>query len=318
MKTFICCLFFPFYYSISYAQNYIPFPTANAIWYESYGWNGGTFSYLGVEYKYLNGDTTINSLLYHKIYSEGGIIYNPWPLGFPPPPPFIVPPVFAGSGGYNGAIREDSSKHVFFFPANQNPPIHEYLLYDFNLHVGDTLSDTLYNIQNPFVKIVVNSIDSIFDGFVFRKTYNLNSSIYYASIIEGIGNTRGLTYSLLPFFEDWAGLICFSENNIPKFNNLDYNFCSLTGIGEINPTDKTLFNLSPNPTTEILNIKSKQPILFPLQLFVMDMQGKLITQKIIYNNDDLSLNVKTLENGAYLIAIKNKECVLFHGIFSKQ
>ena len=78
----------------------------------------------------------------------------------------------------------------------------------------------------------------------------------------------------------------------------------MVSIKEIQ-SSQSLFTLSPNPTSEILNLKSEQLILFPLAILIMDMQGKLITQKIIHNNDDLSLNVKSFVNGEYLIAIKN-------------
>ncbi len=315
MKTFIFFLLFSVCCSNSIAQNYVPFPTSNAVWYETWGEISSGNGSMQTLYNFIDGDTIINNLLYHKIYTASGWYQSPWAFGFPPP--FILPSVFNYTGFYTGAIREDSSKHVFYWPLFQNPPIHEYLLYDFNLIVGDTLSDSLYNIQEPFVFHTVYSIDSIFDGFIYRKRYVLNSPSYKTFLIEGIGSTRGLIQSINPFFEGWASLLCFSEDTIPKYSDLNFNLCSLTAIEE-NNNRKNSFTLSPNPTTKILNLKSEQPILFPVELFVMDMQGRLKTQKIIYSNDDLSLNVKAFANGVYLLAIKNKESVLYRGMFSKQ
>ncbi len=318
MKTFICCLLFSICCSISFGQNYVPFPKSNAVWYNATAWNSGSQSSFNSYYNYLNGDTLINNITYHKIYE-----CNDSTIPFASlPPPYINFIPFTGGGGYFGAIREDSSKHVFYIPGYPNPPGPEYLLYDFNLNVGDTLSDTLFiTMDNPNDTITVVSIDSIFDGLIYRKRFNLSQTPFFelVSLIEGIGNTRGLTYNVTTFGmgESWASLLCFSDS-IPKYTNLYYHLCSLTGIEENNGNKNNSFTLSPNPTAEILNLKSEQPILFPVELFVMDLQGRLMNQKVIYNNDDLSLNVKAFANGAYLLAIKNKESVLYRGMFSKQ
>lgn len=313
MKTFVACFLFSVCCLTSYAQSYVPFPTTNAVWNDAYGFNGGSFSYLGSKYDFIDGDTVINNLQYHKVYSQAGTYYSPWLLGsFPPPAVFLVS-TFTGIGTYNGAIREDSNKHIYYFPTSQNPPAHEYLLYDFNLQVGDTLSDTLYNVQQGS-SYVVDSIDSIFDGFIYRKRYYLNTQ---ANLIEGIGSSRGLTQGLDPFFEDWATLLCFSDT-ISKYTDPLFNLCSLLSINDNNATIKNLITIFPNPTSGFLNLKLEDVNSFPLELMMMDMQGKLILQKSITYNDDLSFDMKAFSKGEYFIAVRNKKSILFHEIIFKQ
>ncbi len=305
MKTFICCLLFSVCCSISNAQNYVPFPTATAVWRgQRADWSGG----LGITGDWwefnqsISGDTIINGIVYHKIEETSNHdVYSLMPF-------YLLSSTFFGTY-YTGAFREDSTKKIFYFRNGAN---NEDLLYDFNLTVGDSFQTAL--TQGGYLHVV--SIDSFFDGSIFRKKFNLDNQLQNPYLIEGIGSNFGFNDLIGWRAEQASTLYCFRENNIIKYTDSTNN-CSLVSVEEIQ-SSKSLFNLSPNPTSEILNLKSEQPILFPLELLLMDMQGKLILQKTILNNDDLSLNVKSFSNGEYLIAIKNKERILFHGIFSKQ
>lgn len=295
---FVCC-------SISFAQNYVPFPTTNAVWRGQKFWIDGSLSQLiahELEYhQVIAGDTTINGMTYHKL--EETSLENAYNY----PIPIIISTTYNGTY-YTGAFREDSSKRIFFL---RNGSVNEDLLYDFNLAVGDSFQSSL--TQQYYLHIT--AIDSFYDGFIYRKKLILDNSLS-DFLIEGIGSSFGLNDFLLHFLEGYFHLYCFKENNIIKYTDSVHN-CSLVNIKE-NQSQQSSFTLSPNPTTEILNVKSEQTLLFPLELFVMDMQGKLMAQKIIHNNDDLSLNVKSFSKGEYLLAVKNKENVLFHGIFCKQ
>lgn len=314
MKTLICCFVLLVSCLISFAQNYVPFPTANAVWranrlFMSLGPSQDEIHHLDY-HQVIDGDTTINGLTYHKLYETA---VDNWIFAF------------GGGGGtyswnhlYIGSFREDSSKHIYSI--NTFNPIEE-LLYDFNLSVGDTLPAS----PNHTADIWISNIDSIFDGSIYRKRYTLsadtiqanNWAINYVSIIEGIGSTHGLIWTLDPYFENGGELFCFKENGSIKYFDSTYANCSLVNLQE-NQFHHSSFSFSPNPTSEILNLKSEQPISFPLELFVIDMQGRLITQKAINTNDDLFLNVKSFAKGEYILAIKNKESILFRGVFSKQ
>ncbi len=308
MKTLTCCILFSVCCSISFAQNYVPFPTSNAIWRgQRSGINGGNLEWIQLEYNQaIAGDTLINGIIYHQLKETSiEFLYN---LN----PHYLISITPYGTY-YIGAFREDSLKRIYYLP---NGSTNEVVLFDFNLTVGDTLLSSLAQVN-----LIVTAIDSFFDGAIFRKKYFFDVDTFFSTppigfLIEGVGANSGFNFWLPPYFEDDGLLYCFRENNIIKYTDSTNN-CSLVSINE-NHLIQSSFTLSPNPTSEILNLKSEQPILFPLELLVMDMQGKLITQKIIHNNAELSLNVKSFANGTYLLAIKNKESVLFHGIFSKQ
>ena len=315
MKTFITCILFSVCYSISLAQNYVPFPTSNAVWRGQRDYIEQTcpsmvcWHYVDFN-QFINGDTIINGLVYHNLYETSiDNLYS------------VYQNYYLISSTYNapysiGQFREDNNKHLYYFRYWNT--FYDSLLFDFNLSIGDTFRSTL----NYGGYLKVSAIDSVFDGTVFRKKYFLDNDTISSNnftpwfIIEGIGSNGGFTDQIVMGVESESNLYCFRENNIIKYSDSIHN-CSLVNIKE-NQSQQSSFTLSPNPTTEILNLKSEQPILFPLELFVMDMRGRLITQKIIYNTGDLSLNVKSFTNGEYLLAIKNKESVLFHGIFSKQ
>ncbi len=308
MKTFFTCILFSVYCSISVAQNYVPFSTSNAVWRgQRSGINGGNLEWIQLEYNQaITGDTMINGIVYHQL-KETSIeyLYN---LN----PHYLISITPYGTY-YIGAFREDSLKRIYYL---QTGSTNEVVLYDFNLTVGDTLLSSLAQVN-----LIVTEIDSFFDGAIFRKKYYFDVDTLFSTppigfLIEGVGANTGFNFWLPQYFEDDGLLYCFRENNIIKYTDSTNN-CSLVNIKE-NQFPQSSFTLSPNPTTEILNLKSEKSILFPLKLFVMDMQGKLITQKIIHNNDDLSLNVKSFANGTYLLTIKNKESVLFRGIFAKQ
>lgn len=250
----------------------------------------------------ISGDTVINNNTYHKIEETSEDITRDFQNSF-----IILSDTFNGTY-YVGSFREDSSRKIFYFPSGAS---NEQLLYDFSLSVGDSFQTAM--TQGYYLHIT--SIDSFFDGMVFRKKYLLDQGSN-DFLIEGIGSNLGFNDYLVHFIEYYSILYCYAENNFTRYPDTSA-YCSLVSINEVKSIQK-IFTLSPNPTTEILNLKSEQPFLFPLELLVMDMQGRLMIQKIIHGNDDLLLNVKTFASGTYLLAIRNKESVLYHGFFSKE
>lgn len=93
--------------------------------------------------------------------------------------------------------------------------------------------------------------------------------------------------------------------NVASVDNLSLKFsnAALMGVNDIqNATvGAELISVFPNPTTEILNIKTKDRV---KSVAVYDMSGKKVEVKLNGN----SIDVKNLENGAYMISIEtNKE-----------
>lgn len=96
---------------------------------------------------YILGDTVVNSINYKKVY--GITFLNTFPN-------WTQPFQFTGMGLF-GFIREDM-KQVYAltpFPLMMCPPNNEYLLYDFNYNIGDTIHLCL-DANYPFPETIVN------------------------------------------------------------------------------------------------------------------------------------------------------------------
>ncbi len=183
-------------FGIINSQAYAPFPDSNAFWNE-FQYHQGQCDppdYCKYTY-YLQGDTILNSQLYHKIYSNDSY-----------------------SISYVGGIQE-IDKIVSFFDRDCSAPV---LLYDFGLNVGDSipLSCMLCDEEEPLY-MKVNSIDSVLIGDMsYRKRINFDYGPSQ-SWIEGIGSVSGLLYPYYSCFTCICGLelVCFEQNNIVLYQN---------------------------------------------------------------------------------------------------
>lgn len=115
-------------------------------------------------------------------------------------------------------IREEN-KRVFVLPNPTSEQSDEYLAYDFNLTVGDTVPDPYY-YQSPGglsdFDLIIHTIDSVFISGTWRKRYRINS---FPDIIEGVGSSSGL---LNPLNYAWSGacgisLNCYIEQGVSDY-----------------------------------------------------------------------------------------------------
>ena len=192
--------------AFSQSTVYHHFPDSNAVWREDYSnWSYPSSSWTddsGYSYR-LQGDTIINSKIYHKVYEEGGYLQF-----YPTGTAYYYHKYFAG------AIREDTSKHVYLC-CTKNLGTKDTLLYDFNLIVGDSLNQ--YNAGKGIESWYVDSIDSIqLNDSSYRKRFILNlprATFPNAPIIiEGIGSSNGLLDQINLNGEIGTSLDCFKQN----------------------------------------------------------------------------------------------------------
>lgn len=166
-------------------QTYHPFPTNIGEWSYRYhdDFHIPTTTFTGYS---LSGDTVISGTNYKKIFT-GSI--------------------------YSGALRENS-KVIYFYPDTASQ---EYILYDFNLGLGDTIIHPYGGAVCSNDTITVDLVDSILtsDGMHYRMY--LSSG---AEWIEGIGS---IYYLLNP-----ANVLCVSGNDLLEYMEGDsvevYNF----------------------------------------------------------------------------------------------
>ncbi len=261
----------------SYGQTnvYHPMPDSNAVWTES-DWHTNSFCSNGdPELKTWNfsqtiaGDTLLSGKIYHKIMARGN--YNPSSCvgkGFWS----ISGPSLAGYYRQDLALRK-----VYTVSGGQ-----ELVLYDFNAVVGSIIVD----VSNS-CSVTVISVDSVLIGNNYRKRFNLSSD---KSIVEGIGNTRGLFATICPDFENGGGF-CFIQNGKTIYPDTNSSCQIITKIKEEKNKSLT-FSITPNPSSGIFNIIGVQN---EFVFDVYDINGKLVFKKTLSENKkeiDLSKNNK--------------------------
>jgi len=260
-------------------QNYFPFPTTYGFWfYRLYDQFHNPTSQ--TTYFLLSGDTVIGAHTYKKL-SGGSAI----------------------GGVYGNCLREENKIIYYYHPDSAA----EYVLYDFNLQVGDTLFnpyDCCWFPQHD--TIIIAQIDSqLFADNQYHKIWFADNCIEW---IEGIGSNLLLS----PYGECSlsAGywLDCFTGDS-----GLVYGDAScLVGINEMG--ENLSASIYPNPFTTQLNItlannESSHIILYDI------LSRKLLQQSFI---NSVSLNTSQLSKGIYFYEMRNKNGVLRNGKVVKE
>jgi hypothetical protein len=167
-----------------FAQSYRPFPTHSGTWSYRYydDWHNPTTDGSGYS---MSGDTVISGLNYKKMFTD---IY------------------------YSGGIRE-SGKIIYFYPDTASQ---EYVLYDFNLNIGDTIIHPFGGAVCSNDTITIDYVDSVLTPDGYHRQLHLSS---FATWIEGIGS---MSYLLQP-----AQVACVSGNDILEYmegdSTIEYN-----------------------------------------------------------------------------------------------
>jgi len=272
---------------------YHPFPDSSALWNEESWWYNPPGFVHNPQIEFFGGDTIISTIHYKKIMASGYKYY-------------INQTCCNYVNGYLGAMRQDTThKKIYFCKASTTK---DTLLYNFNLHHGDTLS---LSYINPTKSNYISSIDSILIGTTYRKKYNISvlpvgSSSSFVSLIEGIGSTFGLLYMLTPPFEAGSTLNCFSQNHVTLYPNMTDSCSSTVSIKEIKNNSALNFVVYPNPAQNNFTIQTNVSDKQTLQ--IVDVNGKLVLTQII--NGTTSIDASILAQGVYNISLTSSEGVV--------
>ncbi len=219
----------------------------------------------------------------------------------------------------------------------------EFLLYDFSLKAGDTISAAVffdYSSQvlpdaDPYQIIIyefvcISTADSIItlnDNTVRRKITMNILNVYVANEaneqywIEGIGSTNGLfsptAYSYFVTCYAPRRLLCFSVNEelLISFPEFDYDsipddcYCigDISNINEYSLTENIL--IFPNPVQDVLTVEIRDiDYLLPYRLAILDVLGKEIKHFNI-NDNKTTLNISDLSKGFYFLHIQTHQGV---------
>jgi len=304
---------------------YHPFPDSDAVWnvlLASAASCNATGYYTEYYSIIISGDTLINSTSYHKLLIPYVHYYNSDTSG----QCYISP--YTGKGNI-GFIRQDTLlKRVFF---RDNGGSTDHLLYDFNLHVGDSAS--YYCFGGSTYTIHVQKEDSIFIGNDYRKKWFITSTGGSASggldsIIEGIGSLSGLINYWHPFNPQIiylnSFLECFQYNG-----NIIYPASSIAcniDLSADNIRQKNIsITLSPNPfhTTATLEInpeKSGEELKIKnAELKIYDVMGRLvqIVSPLPWRGagGEAVINRNGLPDGLYFYQLSNNDGLQLTGKF---
>ena len=226
--------------------------------------------------------------------------------------------------GIISLVREDTIlNRVYTLSVIHDTEMHEQLLYDFNLAVGDTFN-------NSIVPYYVADMDSVIINGLKYKTWYMNRASggwieYY--IVEGIGCVNGPLFPLnTVFLENCQVITCFSNHDSisPLDHKVGYYFdnyssCGLTfGMGVPNLSGKSpIQKVAPNP----INESSKILLPYAIQsgtLQVYNALGQLVVQEKYTHFESIPIGEKVFAPGLYYYLVRDEEGVgEFRGKFVK-
>ena len=262
--------------------------------YFEYGNNGCFCIEIKDQLYQINGDTLIGNHNYFNVLVTGvkTTIYQH-------PSSTVIKDIHY----YAHPIREENNALYAFNPSKNE----EYLLYDFNLDIGDHIGWTPCNTDT------VVSIDTIFFGNIPLQRFHIRGSS--SDLVEGIGSTRGLyeqpCFGIPPAI---AYLQCYCQNG---------NCISFSSIHEPHPDCDSLttaipiiefanFSVYPNPFDNEIQIQSTIPLDKDATINILNLTSDIMMKKKIqFNTFSESVNVASLPPGIYFIGIQNKEVISF-------
>ncbi|MFY9310413.1 MAG: T9SS type A sorting domain-containing protein [Bacteroidia bacterium] len=293
----------------AFAQQYRPFPTDSAQWSIRHT-IGTPFDQTSFQHK-MKGDTLLNGIVYHKIYYSTDLAYSS---------PNEILHCF---------VREDTTKKVFIkYPIDVGVDTTEFMLYDFNLQVGDTTTIRLFYPTDSLFKLVVTNVDSNLFLTEYRKYIGLQPIGGWMwgggcddsfSWTEGLGcNIGGFLYNEFPAnacFEGYVyDLVCFWHKGVYVFGG---TYCDYeTGTKEIETNDFNLL-LYPNPATDELNIVFNDTTATTAIVEIHDLFGKLIERVPLKAGVAYNYYTQSLQKSIYVVSLymngklsENKKLVL--------
>lgn len=197
-------------------------------------------------------------------------------------------------------VLEDSVLYIKNLLGEKHP------VFDFKLTEGEEANlyiyDYLADLFTP-VTVVVESVDSIETMSGMRKVWTISSD-FSTEWIEGLGNSEGLIYSnweLLGLVGQTNLMICAFNVEEQLYLNPLFSDCFISYVDEPDFSN-TDISITPNPTTDIIHIKSKSQG-FTTQ--ICDVVGNVLLQKVCLVTEE-QIDLSKYPNGIYIVKILTK------------
>ncbi|MEG1386000.1 MAG: T9SS type A sorting domain-containing protein, partial [Algoriella sp.] len=183
--------------------------------------------------------------------------------------------LYYDSGGANGNYSPNENITKIFRPSVAGEKVSLTFL-EFDLEPRDT---NLYDYMNIYNGVGANATK------LFENGKQLNGNTIPGPFVS-TDDSGAIT---LRFISD-GGLEL--KGWAAKIN------CASLGINDINNLE---FNIYPNPTTDLVNVSTKENIV-GYQLY--DFSGKLLTEKTKVDKKEVKINLESYPKGIYLLNIK--------------
>lgn len=300
MLSIVCSLPIGGGWGRAHAQTYIPFPTDSAQWSMRYIYNNSQ-SANSFQYK-MKGDTLLNGITYHKIYYSLDLAYD------------------SPNETLHCFVREDTTKKVFVkYPSGSGIDTTEFMLYDFNLAVGDTVTIRLLNFTTDSIyKLAVSNIfpySTIIDTRNYYKLQSVGPSFWSCAAfgldwIEGMGAWFSPFYNEIPQWGCDSGgyeVSCFwhKGNYVLGGTFCDYE----TGINEIKGSNYQLY-VYPNPVQSQIMLEFDLTIPITGSIEIKNILGQSIKTKnnITFSKgkNKIEIDVSELSKGLYFVNLQSE------------
>lgn len=299
MKTLIFC-FTSIFISFNLAgQEYVPIPSDPTSEWSAFNGNNDGMCICNYDFRYFfDGDTTIGSESYHKLFYSGMYYEEEFA-----PPTLGCDAEWIFENIYRGGIRNANGKVYYIFDGNP-----EILIYDYTLAVGDTLNTGISGSN-----MTIESIDSILIGDDYRLRFNLYDPDGYCNwIIEGIGHERGLIEPMYVPLEYWSELYCYAENHVPIFP--EGSECDLTVKVPEKKVMEVILNLYPNPSKGMITISLRSKLESTLNLRIISSTGKVIKEyswHITPGTNEKSIDLSSGSLGIFLAVVEDGNKIMY-------
>ena len=208
-----------------------------------------------------------------------------------------------------GMYREDNGK-IFMREINYMTPSEEYLIYDWNLNIGETVyvqhgSSLKGLILDAITETVVNGEE--------RRVFNLHYEDDNALTeiwIEGMGSELGFPFSgtknnpvTFNYFPMTTEMLCYYEDGEQIWDNPDYDECVKDYVLDVAEQDEhSSLIVDPNPAIDILSIVTYDVNCSSVEIFSLD--GRLVKSQ---NANFDAIDISSLASGLYMINVKMRD-----------
>ena len=210
------------------------------------------------------------------------------------------------NGNYlDGAYRNDDNQ-VYYCKWNGSSYDDEFLLYDYDLEVGDFFHD---DDDHPMQVTEVTTITDL-NGVSRKKiTFSFSGLTDVTEFwIEGVGSNRGFMHvGQWEADHDSEGemyhLLCYHVDDDVIYVNPEYNDCDLDDIEE--NTVENSISIYPNPAKDVIKILTDNNLNIT-NVEILDLTGRTV----LSTDKSADINISELPEGQYFVKIYGESTIV--------